>query len=330
MVFVFHGQFHMFDKKMNLRYIDSERNCECRFNEIVTKYGRIWHVCTPGNLQEIINVSEEDFKFAVSNTAISAAETGIRILTDAQMDNHIHVLIAGSAEGCQLFIQAYKYRLGKYLENKGRHISLKHFGCDSPIPVDTLEMARNEIAYINRNGFVADRKWTPFTYPWGSGYLYFNPSAQSIKGTCYNNLPFLEKRALSYRRIASMPDCYTVFDGMVLPSGYADVKSGETLFRDAHHYMVAVTRNFEAYSEEAKRLGDRMIVDDEELYNVVKMIGEKEYRMTQPSLLSPSAKIEVAKKLHSDYNATNVQIRRILKLPLETVDALFPLNKSTP
>ena len=313
---------------MNPRFIDSEKNCEFCFYEIVSKHGGLWHICTPGNLQEIINISDADFKFAVSNTALSAAETGIMILTDAQMENHIHVLAACTAEDCLHFIQSYKYRLGKHLERNGRYISLKHFTCDSPIPVGTLEMARNEIAYINRNGFVANRKWTPFTYPWGSGYLYFNPSAQSLRGTSYNSMPFVEKRAMTYRRIVPMPDCYTVCEGMILPSGYADVKSGESFFRDAHHYMVAVTRNFEAYSEEAKRLGDKVIVDDEELYNVAKMMGENGYRVTQPSLLSPSAKVEVARKLRSDYNASNGQIRRILKLPIETVETLFPTKKS--
>lgn len=89
-----------------------------------------------------------------------------------------------------------------------------------------------------------------------------------------------------------MPETYMVRDGMILPSGYVHYNLGEAMFRDAHHYFNMLSRNYEAYSEEAKRLGE----------------------------------IEVARIMHTEYHATNAQIQRILNLAKQYVDQLFPLG----
>ncbi len=311
-------------ERRSLSFSEAEHLCEMRFAELLSRYGKLWHICTPGLKQEIINSSEEDFKFAVSNMAISAAESGLIVLTDAQMDNHLHVLAAGKKEKCLSFLEPYRFRLSKYLQSKGRYIDLSSFRCDDPIEVTDLGMARNEIAYINRNGFIANRMWTPFTYPWGSGFLYFNRMMCNEGGVRYNDLPFREKRRLSCRRVSEMPERYIFYSGMIWPSGYASIRDGESLFRDAHHYYMAISRNYEAYGEAAKRLGDMVVVTDEEMYNVGRMISQRDHKGVQPSLLAPDDKIKVAREMHGRYNATNAQVRRILKLPSEIVDSLFP------
>jgi len=43
-----------------------------------------------------------------------------------------------------------------------------------------------------------------------------------------------------------------------------------------------------------------------------------------PFILDKSSKIELAKKLHFDYNASNKQIKRILRLDEHIVNSLFP------
>lgn len=276
---------------------------------------------------EMFNISEDDFRFAVSNTAISAFEAGISVITDVQMENHIHVLAGGPREHCFDFIDAYAYRLSKHCSQTGRVVSLKEFRCDDPIEITDLEMMRNEIAYINRNGFVSNPDYLPTSYPWGSGYLYFNPVGMREEGVRFNDIKFKDKRQLTFRKVAEMPDGYQVKDGMILPASYAEIALGESMFRDAHHYLNAITRNFEAFSEEAKRLKDTVILGREEMYHAVRMISNREYNTAQPSLLPIESKIEIARRMHYDYNASNAQIRSILRLPEDIVDSLFPLKK---
>jgi len=309
-------------------FTDRENNCKRLFNRAVEKYGPFWHICTPGNLSEIINTNDADYKFAVSNMAISAAESDIVVVTDAHMETHFHGLLGGPLERCLDCAERYTFRLAKHLESTDRRVNLSEFRCDNPILITDLDMMRNEIAYINRNGFVDDSRFLPFSYPWGGGYLYFNPAAQRESGTPYNEIPFRLRREMCCRRVSAMPDRYVVKDGMILPSSYTNYRLGEAMFRDAHHYFNALTRNVEAYSEEAKRLGDLKVLGREEMYPVTQGLSKKKYGEKQPSKLSYDAKLDIARTMHYDFHASNNQIRSILGLSEYQVNTLFPLSKS--
>lgn len=310
--------------RMSKTFGELERICEYNFKEAQREYGHFWHVCTPGHLSEILNISEDDFKFAVSNVAISAYESGLVVITDAQMSNHLHAILGGPLEQCFVFIDSFRFRLAKHIQETGRIVDLSRFECKDPIQITDLEMMRKEVAYVNRNGFVADRRYLPFTYPWGSGHLYFNTVASKATGTPYNDAPFKEKRRLCCRRVVEMPENYMISDGMILPSSYADYKLGESFFRDAHHYLNEVTKKVESYSASAQRLGDKTVLGAEEMYYAVKTICEREYNISQPAMIAPSDKITLANTMKFKYHASNAQIRMILKLSEQEVDSLFP------
>ena len=315
------------DSVMNdrpLYFGEKERQCEWHFHDIVTRYGQLWHISTPGNLTETLFTGDEDFKFAVSNSAISAAESGLTIFTDQIMGNHIHILGGGTKLQCLNYLEYFTYRLEKYASQQGKFLNLSQFQCDNPIGITSLDMMRNEITYINRNGYLVNPSHTPFSYPWGSGAIYFNHSLHEDPGIPYEEIPFKTKRYLCRRRALDMPAHYRYGNGMILPDSYARYEDGERMFRDAHQYFYLLTRNYEAYSEEAKRLGDAILLTDEEIYPVAKMLAWRDHKVKQPSLLPADAKIVIARTLHSDYHATANQIRRVLGLTKEIVQQLFP------
>ena len=310
---------------MNERsFSERERLCERHYYEICQRYGQLWHISTPGNLTETLFVEDEDFQFAVSNSAISAAESGLVIFTDQIMGNHIHTLGGGDKSQCAAYLEGFTYRLIKYSIQRERFLKLNQFRCDDPIEITSLDMMRNEITYINRNGYLVNPAHTPFSYPWGSGSVYFNHSLHSDPGIPFEQVPFKIKRSLCRRRVFEMPAGYRYGNGMILPASYALYRDGELMFRDAHQYFYLLTRHYEAYSEEAKRLGDTIILTDEEIYPVAKMLAWRDFKVKQPSLLPANAKIAIARTLHADYNATPNQIRRVLSLPKEIVQQLFP------
>jgi len=308
-------------------FTEAEEHCNFVYNKFVEKYGTLWHVSTPGNLSEIINITELDFKFSVSNAAISAAELGVVVISDTQMSTHTHTIMAGTRQLCSDYLKAERERLYRYLESNDRFLDLTAFKCDDPVEITDLDCARNEIAYCNRNGYVGSPQYHPFSYQWGAGAYYFNPYAKSQLGIPFNNIPFKTKRYLMRRRVTNMPEGYRYANGMILPNSYARIDIGESLFRDAHHYFNSVVKNVESYSAIAKRYGDKVILPREELYSVVTMMARRDYDIKQPSLLPPSAKCQIAKVMHYDYNATNSQIQSILKLPIEQVREMFPMSK---
>lgn len=310
----------------NLSFGEKESLCNFCFDEARDKYGPFWHFCTPGNLTEILNVTDDDYRFSVSNMAISAFESGIVVVTDAHMENHFHGLLGGKKEKCQFFLESFRFRLNRHLLSSGRKVDLRNFKCDSPILIKELEMMRSEIVYINRNGFVNDPRYVPFSYPWGGGSLYFNLFAQRETGVTFNEISFREKRNMLCRRVFDLPAGYQVKDGMILPSSYVDYRLGQSMFHDSHHYLSCLLKNVESYSNIAARYGDPAVLGREEMYPAVSSHCLRKYNVRQPSQLSRDAKLEVARKMHYELKASNAQIRMILGLSEYEVDSMFPLK----
>ena len=96
------------------------------------------------------------------------------------------------------------------------------------------------------------------------------------------------------------------------------------MFQDARKYFNSLTRNAEAFSQIASRIKDTIFLTDDELYAVTTAYIDKEYKATQIKLLSPQQKIDTSKHLHFKYNATNSQIRRILKIDMSVLEEMFP------
>ena len=99
---------------------------------------------------------------------------------------------------------------------------------------------------------------------------------------------------------------------------------GESIFRDARSYFNSLTRNAEAFSQIASRLKDSIFLTDEELYSVICSHISKEYSVKTPAQLNAQQKIDTARQMHFGYNASNQQLRRILRLDLSILEELFP------
>ena len=148
-------------------------------------------------------------------------------------------------------------------------------------------------------------------------------------------LTLRERRAMCHCRDADLPAHYQVVENfrpdedtatghLLLPTGFCAIREAENYFQDAHQYFRRLGRDQEAFSEVARRLGERIFLTDEELFGAICAICAKEFDTPNPSLLPPGQKQEVARRMRFDYNATNKQIQRILKLSASAVETLFP------
>ena len=304
--------------KERLSFSQKESSCELTFSS----NGQFWHLCTPGNLTEILCENEKDYRFLVSLIGIVATITGLSVIAFAVMSNHIHLILNGPEEKCRLFFAIYKEKLGYYYKRTQRYKNIGALTFDL-IPITSLAMLRTEIAYVNRNGYVAIDNYTPFSYPWSSGILYFNYCAEIMKGIPFKALPYKEKRGICGGRLIDIPEDYEVIEGQLSPRSFCAYKYGESFFRDAHHYFSLLTKNSEAYAEVAKRLGDSIILSDDEMYATLTHICKKDYDETRPSMLPNETKLEIAKRMRRDYNATPGQIQRMLRIDASIVSSLF-------
>lgn len=308
--------------KPAMSFLEKEKICEYNF----LCNSPYWHLCTDGNKVPIMFHSSDDMVFTVNLMCICACRCpDIKILTFEIMNNHIHAILSGKRERCQELFCLFRSRLQRFFIRNGRCIDLSGFECQV-IPIADLNSLRNEIAYVNRNGFLVHSGHTPFSYPWGSNSAFFNPVLKQIPTVSFDALPVKTKRHICRSHDMDFDSkSLRVNDYMILPSSICDITLAENMFRDAHHYFHLISRNFESYTEIAKRLHESVFLTDEELYAAVSSVCHKTYGTRQPSLLAPKEKLEMAKKMHYDYNATNRQIKSILKLEMHVIDQMFPI-----
>lgn len=299
-----------------------EQDCEYRF----TMGEPFWHLYTDGNLTSIIFTSKADFKVGMNLIAVSAIRhPNVKVYTFTLMNNHVHIIASGVQEECLKFFEYFKSKLQRYFARNGRYVNLSNF-IGNIIRITDLKMLRNEIAYVNRNGYSAHSQYTPFSYPWGAGGAYFNPITKELQKEKFCELPLKTRRDICKSRDADLPEHIMVHEGIILPSSYCYISEGESTFRSASHYFHSVSKNYEAYSAIADRLHESIFITDEEMYSVVVMISMKKHNIKQPGLLGAKDKIEIARIMHCEYNASIRQIRNILRLDKEIVDNLFPTS----
>ena len=307
-----------------LTFAEKERECE----RIFEKSGPFWHLYTDGRVMEDFLCTEEDFKTAMTALAVAAVLfKKVRIITFELMSNHIHMILNGEAEDCLELFERFKARLRRILKTNGRIINWDAFKADI-LPIETLNALRNEIIYANRNAFVANPQFTPFSYPWGGGCAFFQPYFNRLPAISLRELGFNKARELTHFREIRLIEDLKFFGDIVFIPSFCRTDIGESMFRDARSYFNSLTRNAEAFSQIAQRLKDSVFLTDEEMYAAATMYAENTYGNRQLSLLNPEQKIQLSKELHFKYNASNQQIRRLLKLDIGILNELFPQQSS--
>lgn len=284
--------------------------------------GPYWHLCTDGQSTELLFESTDDYRFAMNAVASCSIIEGVRVLTFQLMSNHFHFILGGIESICRSFYDKLIRKLKFYNESNGRIVNWNALKMQL-IPIDSLQSLRNEIVYVNRNGYLVYSNYTPFSYPWGAGYLYFNDPALNTSCSKWQTVNYKERERMCRGRISGLPDSLLIADGIILPQSYTAFREGMAMFSNAHQYFSLVSKNFEAYSEVAKRLGDTMILTDDELYSALRQVVRQEYGNQQTTSLPNAAKIELAKRLRHGYNASTGQIQRLLRLDRSIVTELF-------
>ena len=306
-----------------LSFSQKELLCENAFR----KSGLFWHLATDGTQMDVIFTNKEEYALAMNIVARCYLKSNVKIITFEIMSNHLHFLLEGKENDCIDFMDMTTSRIRRLFSKYRRGVNWSKFTCNNPILVSNLNMLRHEIVYINRNGFLVDVSKTPFSYQWGAGYLFFNVLRTFQIGHPVSKMSYREKRMLFHSDNLEIPPRFMCYDGVILPLSYCDIEYGESFFRDGTHYFNLLSKAFEAYSESAKRLGDKVFINDEEVYPAVVDICKRQYGLSSPRFLDTNQRIDFAKIMHNKFNSSNEQIRRILGLDLSIIKELFPSSK---
>lgn len=296
------------------KYI-SDSECENIFREI----GPVYNANTPEN-HPVVFTSDRDYMTAMSIFGICARMyRNIRIFAFQLMSNHIHFVIGGNEDVIHDFFDYYVSRLDKYFEGRVdfSEFKLKCFA------INDLSYFRNAIVYNNRNGFVVNDHFTPFSYPWGSSGYFFMPMARRYSALAGKAIGNTQLRTLMHTRNCDALKDLKMVDGFVSPLEFCDIDTAESIFRDAKQYFYLISRKVEAYAEVAKSIGESLYFNDNDLYLAALKLAQELYGTKDLKTLTVVQKMETARRLHYDYNAGDKQLQRILKIGSDVLKAMF-------
>lgn len=288
----------------------------------------IWHLCTDGDAQCLIFRKEEDFKQGMNIVGLSVSKyrNKISILTFTLMNNHVHFILAGEKEDAEEFFNYLYSKLRRMLLRQNRISDMPKSNYEF-IQITTDSYLRNAIAYVNRNGYIANYNATPFSYEWGAARYFFNSTQTNEDKILLKEMFNREKINFFHTRDIDFPSNYYLTNGYISPLCYCKITECELLYKNGHQYCWLITRNVESFKEIADKLGDKIFYTDEELYTALLQYTNKQFKNIKINTLDKNEKIQTAKHLHFSFNASNRQISRMLKLPEQLLNELFPKTK---
>lgn len=294
--------------------------------QLFQKSGPFHHLSTLPLGNGVIFQDDEERRIAINFMGIVAKEVPIDILAFALMSNHFHFIIRGEWVDGFEFFQRFKKRLSTFFSRRGRSGVLDSVDVDPDVaPITSLTQFRNEIAYVIRNPYVARSDVNPFTWPWSSGYLYFNPLIQHLDSKPVDALTFRGKRDITRSADIKLDSSLQVRDGMITPESFVNYKLVERLFPNAQKFAWWVLKNVEAQMETAGRLGEKPSLNDDELFVTAQQLARSQFGIDGVKELSLQQRKELGVILKNKWGASNGQVARIARLEPRVVDAMFPL-----
>ena len=285
------------------------------------RLGSIYHLWTQEDF-EIIFTCDDDFKVGMNIVGLCAQlYSSVAILTFELMSNHIHFTLCGHEEVIVEFFETIKKHLCKFFSKQGRNIRWNGFQQKHRL-IKSLGEARNVIVYNNRNGFLVNDDYTPFSYPWGANRYYFHQDAKILASEHALPASVRFRRSYLFSHIADELTDFLIFEDYALPLSFCRVDLGEGLFTSASNYFYRLSKNVESMKEIAKEIGESVFYTDDELFSTTSRICKTRYGYANPGQIPADAKLEIAKTLKFEYNANAKQISRILKVTLQNLASI--------
>lgn len=297
---------------------DQEARCSHIFDEL----GEVYHLYTPENF-ELIFSGTEDFKRGMSIFGICCKLfASVRVLTFQLMSNHIHIAAAGALESLQGLFALFKSTLERESLSMGHPHQWEKF-TPGIRKLETLSDIRNVIVYDNKNGYLVHPEHTPYTYPWGANRYYFNPDARKLALGNAVKILYRERRQIMRSHRADDIEGLMSYEGYALPLSFCEVSLGESLFRTPSHYHESLSRSIERNAKIVAEIGESVAYTDEELFSALVRISRQKFDCPIPSQVASEAKLQLAATMRYDYNASDKQISRMLKLDPELLRSIL-------
>ena len=244
---------------------------------------------------------EDSFNYGVNTLALAAARFNVSILCYELMDSHLHNLLRGTWTDCWAFLPRDGFVVHAILDDR--------------------QFCR-EIAYILRNCYKA-RICSPFSYPWGSIDVYFNPFRDTVSGKRVSEIGVMEIRKL-FRTRERVPGDYEVRDGRVLNRCFVDYAYVEKRIGDSLAFFDAIrVWDLESSVEMSHGAAEKITFSDSELSLRLTTLCRNEYHADSIQKLDRKSLLALARSASRRYGAGKSQLARLLNVSADALERIL-------
>ncbi len=190
-----------------------------------------WLVTTEHLKDRLWFKDEEDFKVGMNYVAVMAASIPVvEILAFILMSNHVHFVVGGTEIVVAEFINRFKLLYSKYFTHKySSKELLRNNKADFKLLDWRDESMERAIAYVQMNSVAANICLQPSGYPWGTGSIFFNKTAQT--GVQIGSVSIRLQRKTLHSKTTLPPNYILDERGFISPMSYAKIQLVEQIFR---------------------------------------------------------------------------------------------------
>ena len=290
-----------------------------------------YHYATEGLKDDILFASASEFIAGINRIAIClcslGAEHPVRIICFVLMDNHVHFILYGLEEDCNLFMERYKMTTELWL----RH----HGGDNRPGKVWRIghwliadkDRLRATIAYIHRNPMAAGMAYTPTGYRWSSASLpYADQTWIQLYGRRMDSISGNERRRLFHSKTEVPGDWILLPDGMLWIGDFVDYPTMERQFNSAQDYQFCLNKRVEEAINTEMRV-PALSLPDGEVASRVRAMAQKLYGEHHISRLRVDQRLSLARILRKETGTSVKQIARAIRLKPEELEPILNPRK---
>lgn len=278
----------------------------------------LYHLCTDGSVLSWMFKDKEDFIAGINRIGICKILSDVSVWAYSLMDNHVHFLLQGSLQNCELFINKYKLLTSKWVAKKYQQSGFLKYLPIAAMPLRTEDDILETAAYIDRNSIMAGFNGLPFDYPWSSSRFMFRANQADLDSFCsISECSPNQLREIFKTRVDIPLDWRYDNTGMIDPRCFTEYNMLEALFKSAIRYMYFVNKKIEGKVELSLNNGYRAFIQDRDLRVIVEDLSLSRFGVKDIRTLDVKSRLSIAKTLRYDYASTPKQISRMLGVDLE-------------
>lgn len=290
-----------------------------------------YHYATEGLKEDILFASAVEFIAGINRIAVCLCRLGpdhpVQVICFCLMDNHLHFILYGTEEDCDLFIESYKQTTELWLRHHGEVNGPGKSWRIGHWPIRDRERLRTTIAYIHRNPTAAGMAVSPAGYRWSSASLVFTDSSWvRLYGKPVDSISLNARKRLFSSKVQVPGEWILLPDGLIWPGEFVNYRLMERQFDSVQDYQFCLNKRVEEdINLEMRR--SAISLPDGEISARARQMAEKLFGERDMLRLTAQQRLYLARLLKKETGTSVKQIARVVRMKLTEIEPILNPRK---